>query len=182
MVARRLPHIDYTGDAASMQQVFFGGGIEAALGATLRRDLAVAVDLAVLGAEATERSYGTSPNLSVTDLATERALVLVDWRALRHLDLRAGAGFEHMSFFQVEGVASDNLAQFCTPSPCPPTDQRSVSAANGPSFLLGAGALLGRPGQVDVNLGVDVSLAYLASDVETFLPLTANLRVGVTAF
>ncbi len=41
---------------------------------------------------------------------------------------------------------------------------------------------LGQPGRVNVNVGVDVGLAYLVSDVETFLPLTATLRAGVTAF
>jgi hypothetical protein len=182
MVARRLPSIDYGRDADSMRQAFFGGGAEAAVGVTLRPDLAVAVDVAVVGAEAAERSYDTSPNLSVTDLVVERALILADWRVLRHLDLRAGAGFEHVSFVQLESSASDDLAVRCSPSPCPPTDERGVAAANGPAFVLGASVLVGQPGTVNLSVGVDLGLAYLASDVETFLPLTATLRAGVTAF
>ena len=172
MSGRRLPRFQYGISSSSADQVFGGGGIEAALGAKVRADLAVALDVAAFGTFTTESSHDTSPDLTSSAMITERALVLAGWSAHGPLDLRAGLGFEHMSF--VVPIDDSNVAELAS------YDGRTVTAANGPALVVGAGLLFGKAGQVHANVGIDLSAAYLVSDVEIFLPLSATLHAGVT--
>ncbi len=157
---------------------FVGPGVEVAVGHAIVPNLALALDGTLFAGAVTSDPPNFVPNLHTSGVQGERVLVTAEWFALAHLGFRLGAGIESMTF------STPDTELFSSPacSGCPPTDFRQAVRATGPAFLGGVVVPLGSPGKVDFSLAADLGVAVLDSDVESYLPVTGTLRVGMTYF
>jgi hypothetical protein len=159
---------------------FLGPGVELAVGHAVVPNLALALDGTLFAGAVTSDSPNFVPNPHTSGVQGERVLVTAEWFALPHLGFRLGAGVESMTFSTPDAPAF----QYGNCAGCPPlvVDFRQAVRATGPAFLAGVVVALGSPGKVAFSLAADLGVAVLDSDVESYLPVTGTLRVGMTYF